>query len=93
MYINKINLNICEITNSLKEESVFVRAHYIDLIKNFTKIVHIFVNITKNCLSNNAMSDNFAHLTLIYERIAKQYKFLAQFENLHNIERDNFINL
>ena len=93
MYINKINLNICEITNSLKEESVFVRAHYTNLIKNFTKIAHIFANITKNCSSNNAMSDNFAHLTLVHEEITKQYKSLAQFENLHNIERDNFINL
>jgi len=93
MYINKTNSNIRKITNSLKKESVFVRAHYTNLIKNFTKIAHIFVDITKNCLSNNAISDNFAHLTLIHERIAKRYKSLTQFEDLYNIERNNFIDL
>jgi len=93
MYINRIDSNIRKITNSLKEKSVFVRAHYTNLIKNFTKIAHIFANIVKNCASNNAMSDNFAHLTLIHERIAKRYKFLAQFEDFHDIKRNNFIDL
>jgi len=93
MYINKIDSNIRKITNSLKEESVFVKTHYTNLAKNFTKITHIFANITKNCSNNSAMSDNFAHLTLIHKRIAKRYKFLAQFEDFHDIERDSFIDL